>query len=327
MHDEDGHRDHAGQARGVIDRQETSMVNRLLLWAAGSPRLERMVTQNPVLSKAAHRFIAGERLDGALAAAADLNARGIGGILDLVGEGVTDQTGALKAVEEYLAAAEAIAARGLDATISIKLSQLGQTVDRDACVANLARIRDRAQELGVPVEIDMEDSSLVPDTLEHFREAATRYPQVRVAIQACLRRTPLDLEALAPLKPRVRLVKGAYAEPVELAQRRKKDVTAQFKFLTDWLFQHGGDPAFGTHDDELIDYARQAAAKAGKGPREFEIQMLYGVRRDRQEQLTREGYRVRTYIPFGTAWYPYFMRRLAERPANLRFLLRAFVGH
>jgi proline dehydrogenase len=302
------------------------MLRGLLLWAAGNPKLERTVTENPILSKTVHRFIAGERLDEALEAAEELNAHGIGGILDLLGEGVTDLAGASKAVEQYVEAAEAIAERGLDATISIKLSQLAQTVDRDACVANLNLILDRAQAVNVPVEIDMEDSSLVPDTLEHFREAAARHPQVRVAIQAMLRRTPLDLEGLASLKPRVRLVKGAYAEPVELAEQSKKDVTAQYKFLTDWLFEYGGDPAFGTHDDELITYAAAAAGKLGKGPRDYEIQMLYGIRRNLQEKLAREGNRVRVYIPFGSAWYPYFMRRLAERPANLRFLLRSLVG-
>jgi proline dehydrogenase len=303
------------------------MVRGLLLWAAGNPRLEKTITENPILSRATHRFIAGERLEEALEAAAQLNARGIGGILDLLGEGVTDLEGANKAVEQYVEAAEAIAARGLDTTISIKLSQLAQTVDREACVANIARILDRAQAVNVPVEIDMEDSSLVSDTLEHYREAAARHPQVRVAIQAMLRRTPLDLEGLASLKPRVRLVKGAYAEPVELAEQGKKDITAQYKFLTDWLFEYGGDPAFGTHDDELIGYAAAAAAKVGKGPRDYEIQMLYGIRRDLQEKLARDGHRVRIYIPFGSAWYPYFMRRMAERPANLRFFLRALAGH
>ena len=302
------------------------MVRGLLLWAAGNPRLERTITENPILSKAVHRFVPGERLDEALEAATRLNADRIGGILDLLGEGVTDLAGASKAVEQYLEATEAIADRGLDATISIKLSQLAQTVDRSACVANLRQILDRAQAVGVPVEIDMEDSSLVSDTLEHFREAASQHPQVRVAIQAMLRRTPLDLEGLASLKPRVRLVKGAYAEPVELAQRRKKDVTAQYKFLTDWLFEHGGDPAFGTHDDELIAYAGAAAAKAGKGPADYEIQMLYGIRRDLQHKLAHDGHRVRVYIPFGSAWYPYFMRRMAERPANLQFFLRSLAG-
>jgi len=145
-------------------------------------------------------------------------------------------------------------------------------------------------------------------------------------MQAMLRRTPLDLEALAPLKPRVRLVKGAYAEPLEAAQQGKREIRAQFEFLTDWLFEHGTDPAFGTHDSELIDYARRAAAKAGKDTKDFEIQLLYGIRRDLQRELAHSGHRVRVYIPFGSAWYPYLTRRMAERPANVLFFLRAVTG-
>ncbi len=302
------------------------MVNRVLMWAAASPRLQRQVTENPIARRAAHRFVAGERLDEALDVATALNSRRIGGILDLLGEGVTDLSGASHAVAEYEEAAKAIAARGLDAPISIKLSQLGQTVDRDACVANLNEILDQAKAVGVSVEIDMEDSSLVSDTLALFREAATAHPQTRLAIQAALRRTPVDLEALAPLKPRVRLVKGAYAEPVELAHQGRTEIRAQFKFLTDWLFQHGSDPAFGTHDDELITYAREAAVRAGRGPQEYEFQFLYGIRRNLQQELVDNGHRVRVYIPFGSAWYPYLTRRMAERPANLLFFLRALVG-
>ncbi len=302
------------------------MVNRVLVWAARSPGLQRQVTQNPVARRAAHRFVAGERLDEALDVAAALNSRGIGGILDLLGEGVTDLSGAAAAVAEYGEAAAAIAARGLDATISIKLSQLGQTVDRQACGANLDRILDRAAQVGVAVEVDMEDSSLVGDTLALFRDAAGTHPQTRLAVQAALRRTPLDLEALAPIKPRVRLVKGAYAEPVEVALQSKSEIRAQYRFLTDWLFEHGADPAFGTHDDELIDHARSAAAAAGRAPEEEEFQFLYGIRRDLQRQLTDAGHRVRVYIPFGSAWYPYLTRRMAERPANLLFFLRALAG-
>ena len=172
----------------------------------------------------------------------------------------------------------------------------------------------------------MEESGLVSETLSLFGEAVVKHPETRLAVQAALRRTPLDLEAMAGLKPRIRLVKGAYAEPVELAQQGKKEISAQYKFLTDWLFQYGTDPAFGTHDGELIDYARQAAVKAGKGPKDFEIQVLYGIRRDLQQQLAQAGYRVRVYIPFGSAWYPYLTRRMAERPSNLLFFLRAVVG-
>ena len=302
------------------------MVNRVLMWAAGNPKLQRQVTENPIARRAAHRFVAGERLEEALDVAAALNTRGIGGILDLLGEGVTDLSGASSAVAEYEEATAAIAARGLDSTVSIKLSQLGQTVDRGACVANLNRILDRAHALGVLVEIDMEDRSLISDTIALFREAATTHPRTRLAIQAALRRTPLDLEALAPLKPRIRLVKGAYAEPVEAAQQGKKEVRAQFMYLTNWLFQYGSDPAFGTHDDELIAYARQAAAQAGRGPEEYEFQFLYGIRRDLQQELVDSGHRVRVYIPFGSAWYPYLTRRMAERPANLLFFLRALAG-
>jgi proline dehydrogenase len=296
------------------------------MWAAASPKLQRQVTENPVARRAAHRFVAGERLDEALEAAAALNTRGIGGILDLLGEGVTDLSGAAHAVEEYEEGIQAIADRGLDSAVSIKLSQLGQAVDREACVANLNRILDRAKALGVLVEVDMEDRSLISDTIALFREAATTHPRTRLAIQAALRRTPLDLEALAPLKPRIRLVKGAYAEPVEAAQQGKKEIRAQFKYLTDWLFQFGSDPAFGTHDDDLIAHARQAAAQAGRGPEEYEFQFLYGIRRDLQQQLVDAGHRVRVYIPFGSAWYPYLTRRMAERPANLLFFLRALAG-
>jgi len=302
------------------------MLKRALVWAAGNSRLQKQATENAIGRRVAHRFVAGERLDEALTAAAELNSSGIGGILDLLGEGVTDLPGASQAVAEYEDAVKAIAAHGLDATISIKLSQLGQTVDRDACVANLNEILDQAQAAGVGVEIDMEDSSLVSDTLALYRDAVAGHPQTRLAIQAALRRTPLDLEALAPLKPRVRLVKGAYREPVELAQQGKAEIQAQYKFLTDWLFRYGGDPAFGTHDGELIDYARQAAATAGKAPKEFEIQMLYGIRRNLQQELVADGYRVRVYIPYGSAWYPYLTRRMAERPANLLFFLRALAG-
>jgi proline dehydrogenase len=302
------------------------MVNRVLVWAARSPALQRQVTQNPVARRTAHRFVAGERLDEALDAAAALNRRGIGGILDLLGEGVTDMSGAAASVTEYQEAAAAISTRGLDATMSIKLSQLGQTVDRQACVANLGRILDQAEQVGVPVEIDMEDSSLVGDTLALFREAAGAHPGTRLAIQASLRRTPLDLESLAHLKPRIRLVKGAYAEPVEVAHQGRREIRAQYRFLTDWLFQHEFDPAFGTHDDELIAHARSVAAAAGKAPDRVEFQFLYGIRRDLQQQLADAGHRVRVYIPFGSAWYPYLTRRMAERPANLLFFLRALTG-
>ena len=302
------------------------MVNRLLLWAAGSSRLEHAVANNRLLGKTVHRFVAGPQLSDAVSAAVDLNTGGIGAILDLLGEGVEDLAGASEAAGQYREAVEVIAERGIDSTVSLKLSQLGLTVDGAACAANLAMILERAKELGVGVEVDMEQSDLVDRTLDVFREAIGRYPQTRLAIQACLRRTPADLDSLAPLRPRIRLVKGAYAEPIERALRSKKDITAQFHYLTDWLFAHGSLPAFGTHDGACIEHAELAAARAGVDKRDFEIQMLYGIRRDLQKRLADEGYRVRVYIPFGSAWYPYLMRRMAERPANMRFFLRSLIG-
>jgi proline dehydrogenase len=302
------------------------VVNHLLQWAAGNARLERIVNTNPLLAKTVHRFVAGPKLEDAVNTAVHLNADRIGGILDLLGEGVSDLAGASAATREYVDAVETIAERKIDSTVSLKLSQLGLTVDREACERNLAGVLERARELGVGVEVDMEQSDIVTDTLEVFRKAAAEHPDTRLAIQACLRRTPSDLESLAPLKPRIRLVKGAYSEPIGIALRSKKEITAQYQHLTDWLFEHGNDPAFGTHDDACIEYAMKAAGRAGVSVQNFEIQVLYGIRRDLQHSLARDGYRVRVYIPFGSAWYPYLMRRMAERPGNLVFFLRSVVG-
>jgi proline dehydrogenase len=305
----------------------TAMVNRLLLWAAGNPRLERVVADSRIAGKMVHRFVAGNRLEDAVEVTHQLNQRRIGGILDLLGEGVKDLAGAAEATAQYRESVAIIPARGLDATISVKPSQLGLTIDRDTCLANLGQILKQAREAGVTVEIDMEQSELVTDTIEVFRRCVAEYPQVRLAMQVCLRRTAWDLEALAPLKPRVRLVKGAYSEPLDISLRSKAEITAQYKFLTDWLFEHGSDPAFGTHDDACIEYAMATATRTGVGQAGFEVQMLYGIRRDLQEKLANEGFRVRVYIPFGSAWYPYLMRRMAENPSNLRFFVRALVGH
>jgi proline dehydrogenase len=302
------------------------MVNRLLLWTADNPRIERIATNNKLFGKLVHRFIAGGDLADAVSVASELNSRGIGGILDLLGEGVQDLAGATEASNEYLAAIAAIAENEIDATVSLKLSQLGLVVDPAACASNLAMILDRAKELGVGVEVDMEQSEIVDASLTVFREAAEQHPETRLAIQANLRRSPSDLDAMAALKPRIRLVKGAYAEPIDKALRSKKEVAAQFRHLTDWLFQHGSVPAFGTHDSSCIEHAEKAALRAGVGQRDFEIQMLYGVRRDLQESLAKKGYRVRVYIPYGSAWYPYLVRRMAEKPTNLVFFLRSLVG-
>jgi proline dehydrogenase len=302
------------------------MVNRLLVWAGGNSRLEGIANTNSLAAKMVHRYVAGPALEDGVAAAVQLNSQGIRGVLDLLGEAVTDLAGASEATKQYLEAIETIADRGIDATVSLKLTQLGLLIDREACVANLATVLDRGRDVGVGVEVDMEQSDVVGDTIEVYRDAAATHPDTRLAMQACLRRTPEDLDSLTELQPRIRLVKGAYAEPIDRALRTKKEITAEYQHLSEWLLKHGKLPAFGTHDTACIDYAIKAANRLGLGQRDFEIQLLYGIRRDLQHDLADRGYRVGVYIPFGSAWYPYLMRRMAERPANLLFFLRAALG-
>jgi proline dehydrogenase len=216
-----------------------------------------------------------------------------------------------------------ISETGIDTTVSLKLTQLGLAFDKGSCIDHLRKLAAEAEAVGAGLEIDMEQSEYVGDTLEIFRLMHADHPHIRIAMQAYLRRTPVDLEAMTDLRPRVRLVKGAYAEHADIAFHKRAEIDAQYRYLTEWLFQHGSDPAFATHDHRLIDHARRIASRLPAGTKSFEIQMLYGIRRDLQDELARTGHRVRVYVPYGSAWYPYLMRRIAERPANLRFFVRA----
>ena len=301
------------------------MIGRTLLWASEKRRVQRFVTEGRLTRKVVDRFVAGEEVDDAIRAIKELNAKGIGGILDLLGEGVTDPAGAEAAAGEYLKSIRRIEATGVDTTVSVKLTQLGLAFDKGRCIDYLRALCAEAQAIGTIVEVDMEQSDYVTDTIEVFRVLRTDHPQLRLAMQAYLRRTAADLEGLSAIPPRTRLVKGAYAEPPEIAFQKNSEIDAQYRYLTDWLFAKGDDPAIATHDSKLILHAKQAAIDAGKPVDSFEIQMLYGIRRELQQELARQGYRVRVYVPFGSAWYPYLMRRMAERPANLRFFLRAVV--
>jgi len=298
----------------------------MLLWAAEKDRVQRMISEGKLTRNVVKRFVAGDHLDDAVAVIKDLNSRGIGGILDLLGEGVTDPGGARAAADEYLRSIERIAETEIDTTVTVKPTQLGLAFDKGACIDHLRRLAAEAQAIKATVEIDMEQSDYVVDTLDVYRLLHADFPDLRVAIQAYLRRTPVDLETLVALKPKVRLVKGAYAEPDDLAFQKKAEIDNQYRFLTDWLFERGTDPGIATHDSDLIAHAQRAAERTGAGKEGFEIQMLYGIRRDLQNELAARGYRVRVYVPFGSAWYPYLMRRMAERPANLRFFLRAMAG-
>jgi proline dehydrogenase len=299
------------------------VLGRMLLWASEKPRVHRLVTEGKLTQSVVKRFVAGDDLEDAIQAIKDLNARSIGGILDLLGEGVTNPEEANVAAQEYLGSIKRIEETGVDTTVSVKLTQLGLAFDKGQCIDHLRRLCAEADAIGTSIEVDMEQSDYVSDTLDVFRLLQADFPGLRLALQAYLRRTPLDLEDMASARPKVRLVKGAYAEPPELAFQGKKEVDRQYAFLTDRLFEKGSDPGIATHDTELIDHATRAALRTGTGKDGFEIQMLYGIRREYQEQLARAGYRVRVYVPFGSAWYPYLMRRMAERPANLKFFLRA----
>jgi proline dehydrogenase len=302
------------------------LLGRALLWAADKPRIERWVTEGKLTRKVVKRFVAGDTLEDAIKAIKDLNESGIGGILDLLGEGVSDPAGATEAAEQYRSSIRRIEETGIDTTVSLKPTQLGLAFDKDTCIEHFRALAVDAQRIGVRLEIDMEQIEYVSDTLDVHRAVRAGYEDVRLAIQAYLRRTASDLESLRDLKPKIRLVKGAYSEDEAVAYQRKKEIEQQYLRLTDWLFENGTDPGIATHDSKLIDHAREVAERTGAGKQGFEIQMLYGIRRDLQAKLADDGFRVRVYVPFGSAWYPYLMRRMAERPANLRFFLRALAS-
>jgi proline dehydrogenase len=302
------------------------VLGRSLLWAADKPRFHKFVEESRLTRDVVKRFVPGPDLEDAIQAIKELNSSGIGGILDLLGEGVEDSAGADTAFAEYLQSIKRIDETGVDTTVSVKLTQLGLAFDKGSCIDRLRRLAAEAQAIGTVLEIDMEQSEYVVDTIDVFRGLHADFPELRLAIQAYLRRTPVDLETMAALKPKIRLVKGAYAEPEAAAFQKRREIDAQYRFLTDWLFERGTDPGIATHDHRLIDHAKIAAQRWHGTRNDFEIQMLYGIRRDLQEQLASDGYRVRVYVPFGSAWYPYLMRRLAERPANLYFFMRAMAG-
>jgi proline dehydrogenase len=301
------------------------LIGRAWLWASQKPKIEHLVSHGRLTRRVVDRFIAGRDLEDAVKVIKDLNGRGIGGILDLLGEGVRDPQGAQAAFDSYLAAVKRISETGIDTTVSLKLTQLGLGFDKGACIDHLRKLAAEAEAAGARLEIDIEQSRFVGDTLDIFRLMYADHPSLRLALQSYLRRTPADLEAMSELRPRIRLVKGAYAEDADVAFHKRSEIDAQYRFLTGWLFENGTDPAIATHDGALIDHARALAAQQPSGNKSFEIQMLYGIRRDLQDELARTGYRIRVYVPYGSAWYPYLMRRIAERPANLRFFLRALV--
>ncbi|HXF70770.1 MAG TPA: proline dehydrogenase family protein [Thermoflexus sp.] len=286
--------------------------------------------------RAASRFVAGETLEDGLRALRELEALGIRGILDHLGENVESATDALRATEDYLLALERIETFGPGRPhalsspphLAVKLTHLGLDVSEELCERNLRRLIERAAQAGTVVEIDMESSAYTERTVNLYRRMASSYPNVRIAIQAYLYRSQRDVERLIEEGiARIRLCKGAYQEPPHIAYPRKRDVDANYIRLMERLLSaearaRGAYVAIATHDERIIQHALRRVAE-WQVPREaFEFQMLYGIRRDLQVALARQGFVVRVYVPYGTEWYPYFMRRLGERPANVWFVAR-----
>jgi proline dehydrogenase len=296
------------------------MLKEPLLYLARQESIRQFVISNPTARRMARRFVAGETLADVLAATRPLNARHISVSLDHLGENVADAREAAAAAADYIQMLDRIQAEGLEANISIKLTALGLDVDMDLARQNLARVLGRAAESGIFVRVDMEGSAYTQRTLDLIMEAHRAYPNVGTVLQAMLYRTPRDLELLNERRIRVRLVKGAYLEPTAIAYPRKSDVDACYLRLMRRLLEQGTYPAIATHDERLIAEAQRFAAEKGIARARFEFQMLYGIRRDLQESLARAGYNVRVYVPYGTQWYPYLTRRMAERPANLMFI-------
>lgn len=303
-----------------------SLARRALLRASRSTWLARQLSQRAFFRRAVRRFLPGEDLSAALTAAADLAGAGIGSVLTQLGEQVTNRAEAAMVRDQYLRVLEQTRLRSLPTEISVKLTHLGLDVNPKACLQDLLALAARAAEAGSFLWIDMEESRYVDATLELFQAVRAAHPGVGVCLQAYLRRTPDDLEALLPLSPAIRLVKGAYNEPAAVAYPRKADVDAAYVALAGRLLERAARgearPVLGTHDLRLLAGLRDRALALGAAPGAYEVHMLYGIRATQQRALVRDGVPVRVLISYGTHWFPWYMRRLAERPANVWFVLR-----
>jgi proline dehydrogenase len=303
------------------------MLRTTLVRASESERLQRAVSRRGLARRTVDRFIAGERLQDGVAVARELAARGRLVTLDHVGEHVHTLDGARAAARTYLDAIAAIGRDRLPAGVSVKPSQLGLKVAVGPCEELLGDIAAAAHDAGCHVTLDMEDRFVTEATVRLVERMQARgHDHVGCAVQAYLYRSHADVRRLSEVGASLRLCKGAYAEPAHVAHQRAADVDGSFLRCATWLLEHGTYPRIATHDHRLVGAVMETAARLGRRRDEFEFQMLYGVRPDMQDALVRDGYRLRIYVPFGAQWYAYFVRRLAERPANLLFLLRALRG-
>jgi proline dehydrogenase len=302
-------------------------VRRVLLWAARNRWLRDRVPRLWFARRAVRRFMPGERLEDALDAAERLKATGIGALFTHLGENLVEASEADAVSAHYLDALERIRARGIDGEISVKLTQLGLDLDAGLARRHLAALATRARELDAGlVWIDMEGSAYTEATVALYEELLPEHPNLGICLQAYLRRTAADVRRLLPRGPHIRMVKGAYDEPERIAYRSRAEVDASYLaqcivILTDGR-ERAGRLGLGTHDVRLIEQVVAAAEAAGIGPDAYEVEMLYGIRVDQQRRLAAAGYPTRTLIAYGEFWYPWYVRRLAERPANVAFVLR-----
>lgn len=301
----------------------------IFLWAARNAWLKEHLPRLWFMQRAVRRFMPGETLEAALDAGAPLEAAGIGTMYTRLGENLESLDEADAVADHYVEVLDAIAARGYRGEVSVKPTQLGLDLDEDRALAHLIRLAERAEATGSYLWVDMEGSDYVETTVRLYERLRAVAPRTGICLQAYLRRTAADIERLRPLDPAIRLVKGAYDEPESIAYRDKRQVDASYVGLAvDFLKSGRGRPirlGLGTHDVALIEQIAEAVAPAGIGRDGFEVEMLYGIRAREQSRLAAAGYRVQTLIAYGDAWYPWYMRRLAERPANVTFAIRSLL--
>ena len=300
------------------------MLRAFLLYLSEKEFPKTILTGHSFGRRLAQRFIAGDSLEDAVKAVRAITAEGFEVTLDCLGESVHDASAAAEACEVYLGILDRLAAEGLRSHVSIKLTQLGMAIDEELTLKHLRALCERAKQHHNFIRIDMEGSAYTETTLRIFRAVNEPRDVLGMVIQSYLRRSERDVEELVKCGARVRLVKGAYQEPPDIAFPKKSDVDASFVKLTEMLLASGQYHAIATHDDRMILATKEIVAMRGLGKDQFEFQMLYGIRRQLQRDLLRQGFRVRVYVPYGRQWYAYFMRRLAERPANLFFLIKNF---
>jgi proline dehydrogenase len=298
-----------------------------LLYLANRRPVYRMIMRHDLLRGLAQRYVAGEELADGIVVAQTLNTQGLLVSLDYLGESITNPAESRRAAVAYIDALEAIAHEQVEGNVSLKLTQLGLDLSRELAVAHLRKILERARELESFVRVDMESSAYTQRTLDVHQELwDAGFHNVGIVLQAYLYRTAADVQKAIEQGVQVRLCKGAYLEPSRVAYADKAEVDANFARLMEQLLIHGNQPAIATHDERLIRQAQEIASRQGISPDSFDFEMLFGVRRDLQLRLVNEGYRVRVYLPYGQEWYPYLVRRLAERPANIAFFVRSLVS-